>query len=234
MTANPFRHAVYFAPEPGTPLDDLANRWLGRDAAGHAVPPVAVPGIGPAAWSRITAAPRRYGFHGTLKAPFRPAPGVATAAVTAAMAGLAARCRPFAMPPLVLAELGDFLALVPGAPCPALDRLARDCVTELDRFRAPPDAADLARRLAGGLTDAQRVLLARWGYPHVLDQFRFHLTLTGPLPDPTDRARIMRALQPLLEPVGAAPVPVRSLCRFEEAVPGGPLTLADRFAFGGN
>src|SRR5438445_432365 len=36
---------------------------------------------------------------------------------------------------------------------------------------------------ATGLSARQAELLARWGYPYVHDEFRFHMTLTGPIAD---------------------------------------------------
>ena len=48
-------------------------------------------------------------------------------------------------------------------------------------FARPPGAAELERRRKAGLSAAQEKMLLRWGYPYVLDEFRFHLTLTGRL-----------------------------------------------------
>ena len=77
--------------------------------------------------------------------------------------------------------LAGFLALTPSEPFEELDRLAADCVAAFDRFRAPAAEAELARRRRTGLSLRQEALLLRWGYPYVMDAFRFHLTLTGPL-----------------------------------------------------
>jgi len=60
-----------------------------------------------------------------------------------------------------------------------LDRLAADCVRGFDQFRAPLTAQDRTRRKPSALTAAQLVHLDRWGYPYVMDDFRFHMTLTG-------------------------------------------------------
>ena len=86
---------------------------------------------------------------------------------------------------------------------------------EFDRFRAPADAAELAKRRAAGLTKRQDELLMRWGYPYVMDEFRFHLTLTGKLADPM-REALSRALASLTAPLCAAPVPVRDIVVFHQ------------------
>ena len=60
------RHAIYFAPPPGTIFHDLGSRWIGRDAfTGEACEQPDLAGIGV-----VTGDPRRYGFHATLKPPF--------------------------------------------------------------------------------------------------------------------------------------------------------------------
>ena len=129
-------------------------------------------------------------------------------------------------------EIGDFLALVPADPAPALSRLADACVAEFDAYRAPPDAAELAKRHAAGLTPRQAELLARWGYPYVLDEFRFHLTLTGPIADPTERTRVAGLLQPLVAPLLGQPMPVRELCLFHQPDRATPFRLIQRIPFG--
>ena len=52
-----------------------------------------------------------------------------------------------------------------------------------DQFRAPLSSADMVRRQAGSLSDKQKAYLELWGYPYVFDEFRFHMTLTGALPE---------------------------------------------------
>ena len=79
--------------------------------------------------------------------------------------------------------IGNFVALTPLIPNEELQDLARDCVTYFDRFRAPLAESDMARRLATPLTPRQKELLEAWGYPYVMEQFRFHMTLTSSLPD---------------------------------------------------
>jgi len=78
--------------------------------------------------------------------------------------------------------LGRFIALVPQRTCARLDRLAADCVETFETFRAPLDEDEMEQRLRCSLTPRQCQLLDRWGYPYVLDEFRFHLTLSDPLP----------------------------------------------------
>ena len=174
------RYAVYYTPPPG-PLATFGAAWLGWDIASGAGVPHA-PGDY-ADLPRLTETPRRYGFHATIKPPFALAPGTDAAALTEAVAALAGRLPPTRADGLRLSRIGAFLALVPAGDTAEIDALAAAFVTGLDAFRAPPSATDLARRRAAGLSPAQEAHLIRWGYPYVLDEFRFHMTLSGALSD---------------------------------------------------
>jgi len=169
----PLRHAIYWLPEG--PLGAWGAAWLGWDPGTGQEVPHPDPAL-----ASLTEEPRRYGVHATLKAPFRLAPGRTEDELAQALAAFAARRGPAEAPGLRLARIGRFLALVPEDDA-AINALAAACVTELDPFRAPPSSAELQRRRAAGLDAAEEANLLRWGYPYVLDRFRFHVTLSGPL-----------------------------------------------------
>ena len=192
------RYAVYLAPPPGSDLWRWGSRVLGRDAAtGESLPGFALEGFTPAQWAALTAEPRRYGFHATLKAPFRLAPGRTPDEWAAAVAKLAAATPAFDLGALQVSALrfagGGFVALTPREVAPALRALEALAVRDLDAFRAPPDAAEIARRRPERLSARQRDHLAAYGYPYVLDEFRPHFTLTGALDDPDSVAARLAA-----------------------------------------
>jgi len=229
------RFAIYVAPGTGSAdtgsadtagavLREKAEQWLGRGLDGD---PVA-PGV-PGGWTResidaITADARRYGFHGTLKPPFRLAEGRTAGELDAAVARFAAGRAGAVIPRLSLARLGGFFALVPGAEAPGLHALADEVVREFDEFRAPATDAELARRNLAALTPRQRELLEAWGYPYVLDEFRFHLTLTDRIPAGRQLG-VERALSDWFAGSLGAAVPVDALALFTEAEPGAPFVL---------
>lgn len=126
--------------------------------------------------------PRRYGLHATLKAPFRLAPGRSEAGLLSAVEALAGRIEAVKLRHLSVSQIGRFLALTPDR-APGLDGLAARLVQELDVFRAPLTGAEIARRHKAGLSAMEAELMRRWGYPYVMEAFRFHVTLTGPLDD---------------------------------------------------
>lgn len=209
------RFAVYYAPRPSA-LGRAAAAWLGWDPSGEVGP---VDPDMPSFPAEVTDAPRKYGLHGTLKAPFRLAPGCAEAELADAVARLAARLPRIVLPAMTLQRLGGFLALAPEGDASALSTLAAEVVRHLDPFRAPPTAAEIARRRPDQLTDRQRAHLQHWGYPFVMEEFRFHLTLTGDLA-PDQIRQVARALDPWLVPLVPRPFPVEDLCLFGEGTDG--------------
>lgn len=224
------RFAIYAVPgtRPADPagqrLRERAEQWLGRDASGAAV----TPGV-PAGWTRaavdeITVSARRYGFHGTLKAPFRLMEGRTVEELDAAVARFTASRACVLARQLSLSRLGGFFALVPGAEAAELHALADEVVTGFDGFRAPATEAELAGRGPASLTARQRELLNRWGYPFVLDEFRFHLTVTDRIP--AERGPdVERALRGWFGPSLGATVAIDAIALFTEAGPGAPFTL---------
>lgn len=171
------RFAIYGIPPAGA-LADFGAAWLGWDVqAGREADQIVVPGL-----HDITTTPRKYGFHGTLKPPFRLADGHDFEGVARATAHLAATLRPAVCDGLALTTLGGFLALTPRGDMAGLRRIAEACVRDLDKFRDPPGAAELARRRAAGLSARQDAFLMQWGYPFVMEEFRFHMTLSRRLP----------------------------------------------------
>jgi putative phosphonate metabolism protein len=212
------RHAIYFAPPEDSPLARFGADWLGWDpAAGRARDGLDLPGL-PRPRAALTEAPRRYGFHATLKPPFELRPDTTEAALDAATARLAAGLPRFALR-LRLGRIADFLALVPEDAPPALRALADASVAGLDGFRAPTPPEALARRRAAGLDASEERNLQTWGYPYVFERFRFHMTLTGPLAEP-EAPRVRAALAAALAPLVAAPLPIAEICRFAEGADG--------------
>ena len=224
----PYRIALYYAPGTDDPLHQRTSAWLGRDAvSGAEIPQPAIAGVDIA---EVTADARGYGFHATLKPPFRVA-GDLQAALQAAQ-NFAARTAPFALPPLQITDLDGFLALREAAPCPALQALADGAVTALDAHRAPATEAEIARRKPEKLSPRQREYLAAWGYPYVFAEWRFHMTLTRRL-TPAEKAIILPAVTEALGDAPAIARTVSDICIFAQAAPGAPFTILERLTLRG-
>jgi len=199
------RYAVYAIP--GLREEDAA--------IGRRVREIAEPFL-----QRTTTA-RRYGYHATLKAPFRLA-GASEAVLERCAAVFAADHSPVMIPSLAIARLGGFWALVPGAEAPALHALADAAVARFDAFRAELTDEEVERRRPERLTQVQRERLVAWGYPFVFDEFRFHITLTDDVgDDPAIGAELTAAFAPVL----GADVPVETIALCVEPSPGADLEI---------
>jgi putative phosphonate metabolism protein len=172
------RYAIYFVPAPESPLYNIGAALLGYDVySGKRLPFPDGLALGQDAWFALTSEPRVYGFHATLKAPFRLAAGKRVEELAAHLATFAATRVPVPITPVVR-TIGSFAALVPD-PSPPLERLAAECVRTFDSFRAPLSDEERRKRLAPPLTARHKENLEHWGYPYVFEEFRFHMTLTG-------------------------------------------------------
>ena len=219
------RAAVYYTPAPDSALARLAAAWLGRDAFTGA--PTRPPD---AARDPLLAEPARYGFHATLRAPFRPAPGVNLAALSERLEALCCGRPAPIIGRLVLARLGDFFALVPAAAAPDIAALEGEVLEAFEPVRAPLTPAEVARRRPERLTERQRLSLDRWGYPYVRDDFRLHMTLTGPVAGPAEAlsADLARHFAAVLD----RPLPLHGLGLFVEPAPGAPFRVHSFHPFG--
>ncbi len=255
--SSPARYAIYFAPNRDSAWWRFGCAWLGRDPVNNtcvarpALPALEGAGVSVDTLERITAAPRGYGFHATLKAPFRLRAGYTADDVYAQAQDLAQSLIVVELPPVQLCVIDGFVALsfprdihvnhdsgtgsTPGVTVnlPAVNALAAQCVSAIDHLRAAPDARELARRHAAGLTQRQANLLAEWGYPYVFQEFRFHITLTGALP-PQERQAIIDALAPTVARLNERPLRLDSLSIYWQPAPEAPFVVTRRYGFDGN
>ncbi len=223
------RYAIYYCP-PAGPLADFAGRWLGWDClTGRRRDPPNVTGL-PVPIEELTRRPRKYGFHATLKPPFRLAPGTDPAMLKAAVEQLCTTLAPLQLDGLELSRIGSFLTLTPTGDTTPLSNLAARVVRDIDRFRAQPTEAELIRRRKSRLSAQQEKHLANWGYPYVMEEFRFHMTLTGPLPK-GGAENVLSALAPHISPLLPRPLIIRDLCLLGEAEDG-RFHLIRRYALG--
>lgn len=166
------RYGVYFTPGD-TAFAGAGATWLGwdiRSASARTAP-----------FPQYVARPRKYGFHATLKPPFRLASGQSLQALKDATEQLAGSLAPVQLGALELSRIGSFFAFTPQVPSTPLKELSATVVSKLDVFRAAPGEDEIAKRRTPGMTDDQIQNLNKWGYAYVMDSFRFHMTLSSPI-----------------------------------------------------
>ena len=227
------RYAIFYAPQDGDPLNKAAAEWLGRDVfTGETIERLSpVEGLELAAFDDLTSSARRYGFHGTLKAPFELADGYDLADLEAAVERYCTALSPFDLPPFKIGQLGPFFALLLSESCGTLDDLAANLVRDFDRFRAPLSEADIARRNPDKLSPSQRDNLLNWGYPHIFGNFRFHMTLSDPV-SPDRSQAFTEALERHFTPHLLEARRLSSLSIYKEPERGAPFVLHRQYQIG--
>jgi putative phosphonate metabolism protein len=209
------RYAIYYVAAPGTDLDRFGASLLGYDAYGGGDLPFPDGVMQVPDWRDLTQDPRKYGFHATLKAPFSLAPDKTEAELLAACEAFAAIPRPIPVISPVVDSISGFIAVVPAEPSAELERLAADCTKEFDSFRAALTSDDRARRNPAALTPRQREHLDRWGYPYVMEDFRFHMTLTGRL-DAARREPVLAMLRTRFAGLGLKTLAIDRIAVFRQ------------------
>ncbi|HXZ06938.1 MAG TPA: DUF1045 domain-containing protein [Paraburkholderia sp.] len=225
------RFALYYAPSRESLWWQAGCRWLGRDPENGTMLTPPQPAALPRAVADLTHAPQRYGWHGTLVAPFRLGSEVSSRDVLDAARAWAQSQASFRLD-IEAAQLGDFVALRPADEHGGerMRALASDALTKLAGLRAAPPAADLARRMAAPLTERQRALLIEWGYPYVFDEFRFHMTLSSSLDSAQEREALAAYWHE--EAARLGPLSIDAAALFVEPEPGLPFVLWHRLPFG--
>lgn len=223
------RYAIYFTPPRDHALTRAASAWLGRDAfSGLTLPHPERTGLALGELAFFTAVPRRYGFHATLKAPFRLADGVGEGDLLALAERFSREVSPVVVPRVVITRINGFFAITPEEPYRPLNDLADRVVAVFDKLRAPLTEKEFERRDPEKLSTSQLRNLHNWGYPYVFDDFRFHMTLTGHV-EPSDRPRIETALFRHFHEVVSEPLEVDHLAVFVEREQGAPFEVHSLF-----
>lgn len=227
------RFAIYYDASGAGGLGSVGETWLGRsNTSGERLEQPDIPGFSPARIHEITASARHYGFHATLKPPFSLAENGSSEALRQQMAAFARRQARIENLKLKVGCLDGFMALVPVAQSTEMRALADTCVRTFDTFRKPPSAEELERRRKANLTDRQDALLQRWGYPYVMDAFRFHMTLTGRLPI-DERDRLRPHLEKFFGPTIGEGVAVDGVSLFHQDARNAPFRRISHYPLGG-
>ena len=167
------RYAIYYIPD--LPLFQIGSDWLGWNSiTGQET-------LLSADHRRITDRPRKYGFHATMKSPFALASHSTQGDLQDAFQAFCATVPPATGGTLKISRLGRFLAMTQDVQSNEVTELAASTVSHFDKFRAPQSDQDIEKRRQRRLTPEQDALMLRWGYPYVMQEFKFHMTLTGPL-----------------------------------------------------
>lgn len=223
------RVAIFYAPGSQTPLANFGAQWLGWDVE-HAkgVPHPQIDGL-PEPIETLVATPQKYGFHGTLKAPFRLHENQTLDGLRAAMKAFSEQHRKFFIGQMKVAKLGSFVAIIQENSSNEFANFASNIVTHFEDYRAPLRDEDIAKRRKAKLTPRQDELMLQWGYPFIFEEFKFHLTLTGKLSEQNAKS-VCDRLTDHLKPILDTPVEAVDLCLYGEREDG-RFEIIERFPF---
>lgn len=226
------RYAIYYAPDRGSELDRFGSRWLGRSAwSGREVPFFFCEGVRKERLEQITCEPRHYGFHATLKPPFQLKRSLTREQLLEEMERFVQNQTPFTLPVLQVNRIGKFIALSPQKDNRQLQSLGDGCVKAFDYFRAPPSKEELKKRQIPLLSSSQRNILNQWGYPFLMEEYRFHLTLTGKIDDENELQLIQSKIEPIIAPYLRAPQILDSISLFYQPAASMPFKIIEQFRF---
>jgi hypothetical protein len=233
------RYALYFAPRPESPWWKAGCQWLGRDPltdADSSQPDEQpeIPGLPRLLLAKLTSDARRYGFHATLKAPFRLQSGFTEAHLLAMTEAFCAAQRPMFVPDVEVGMIGKTLALRAAGDTHSIDALALRCLQYFDLLRAAPTAEEQRKYRSRGLSAREEELLQRWGYPYTEEHFRFHMSLSDDLSelDAEAIAAMHTAAEAHFAHAHASePLGIDGLTIFREVERGAPFHAWKRFSF---
>jgi hypothetical protein len=220
------RYAIYYAPELGSPLDVFGHDWLGGTTNTE------MAGLNSGRIAQLSESIRRYGFHGTLKPPFELNPATSLESLLDAARIFAQSLSLIEIPPLELAIIGKFIALTPTTSSAPLEKLAAACVRAFEAYRMPLSDEQLESYKLNKLTVHQEQMLEHWGYPYVMEEFRFHISVTDRIDDDRERENVMNALEVLAAPILRKPIVVRDITVFGQAGFNEPMVAIERIPFG--
>ena len=223
------RFAIYYVPPESDYLTKFSASWFGWDA--YQGIKVNYPMLRNLNYDLkdITSKPSKYGLHGTLKAPFFLAPNRTIDELRLSLSVLSHSIKKFEIPSICLRIISGFIAIVPSTQNESMNYLAKKCLEDLDRFREIESPDILNKRRVVGLSPSEEHYLFRWGYPYVLDNFRFHLTMTTKLTSEVSK-NVLSVLNSELRVVLKAPLAISKIYLFGESKLHGRFEVIEEFS----
>ena len=222
------RYAIYFSPATASHLGAFGAEWLGRTVEGQDLSPPTFAYIDDESWRVAVASPRAYGFHATLKPPFRLHDSYNENDFLSAVEAFSVKSNPVGLGSLSISQVSTFLALT-SEYSDGIGRLASALVMDFDDFRAPLTTTDVAKYRMEDLSATQQSLIDRWGSPFVMGDFRFHMTLTGSLAA-GEIGRFQDELRARFAPLIDLEFQVDEICIFQQRSEDEDLLLSHRFS----
>ena len=214
MEKNYKRYAIYYVPSENSELDLFGKCWLGWDPYKGVETTKSDLSKLPSfkKFSSLVLTPKQYGFHGTIKAPFRLKNEYTYNDLENKVREISKQIHSFYFDQLIIKKLGNFIGLIPTNNL-KINAVSNKFVEELDYLRDELSESEIKKRKPHKLTSNQKQMLFKWGYPYVFDEFKFHLTLTSKL-NVVEIDDVLRSLQNILKQVNLNKISFNNICIF--------------------
>ena len=227
MTINANRYAIYFAPSETSKIGQFGRLLLKRTAK-KMVDEGMLTDLPKELHRKIIKTPQHYGFHGTLKAPFELHPDYNLYHLDTTLIKFCSSFPDFSIKSLKLQIIAEFIALVPNGEVERLYQLHRKLTEEFNYLCGPLSDFDRDRFLARGLTNGQKKYLCRYGYPFILDSFKFHLTLTSSLTE-NEQTTCLELLDNMIVDFKDERLSVDRVCLFKQETRKSPFFMVKEY-----
>ncbi len=207
------RYAIYFTLPQTDPVYQTAIKWLGYDA--YSGNKTNTDSKKLAKNRQYVSKAAKYGFHATLKPPFRLSQDKSEEQLIDELENFASSITAFTCKPLKIKSMTHFIALAPKNSCDQLDAFAAQCLKHFEPFRAQLTREEYQKRNPVLLSERQLRYLEQWGYPYVEDEFRFHMTLTDSMME-DEIKKIKKKLKQYFKEVLGKPLQINQLHIFRQ------------------
>ena len=181
------RYAIYYAPPKESNLEEFGRYWFGWDpinakSINNKQRINYLNGFGIKNLKNIdknVLIARKYGFHGTLIPPFKLNKNYSTKTLFKKTEKIAKKFKKFKFYKFKLKKINNFYAFVQNKKNNNINKLSNRLVRELFKFRSPLTKKEIDRRNPSKLSKFQLNILYKWGYPYLMSEFKFHMTLAS-------------------------------------------------------
>ena len=181
------RYAIYYAPPKESSLEEFGRYWFGWDPLNaklinnkqriNYLNRFGIKNLKNIDKNVLIA--KKYGFHGTLIPPFKLNKNYSTNTLFKKTEDIAKKFKKFKFYKFKLKRINNFYAFVQNKKNSNINKISNRLVKELFKFRSPLTKKEIDKRNPSKLSKLQLNILHKWGYPYLMSEFKFHMTLAS-------------------------------------------------------
>ena len=181
------RYAIYYAPPKESSLEEFGRYWFGWDPLNaklinnkqriNYLNRFGIKNLKNIDKNVLIA--KKYGFHGTLIPPFKLNKNYSTNKLFKKTDEIAKKFKKFKFYKFKLKKINNFYAFVQNKKNSNINKISNRLVKELFKFRSPLTKKEIDKRNPSKLSKLQLNILHKWGYPYLMSEFKFHMTIAS-------------------------------------------------------